>query len=77
VAELSAQDRELAIAELERIERTLTDMSAWADGDSESQQRASIALEDAASQIRAAGWMLERIDPGRLASLVHRRIRLP
>ena len=71
-AELTKQHREQALAWLDGIERTLSDMSAWADGDSPDRERASIALEDAARAVAAAGWLLQR-DPARVAGLVHRR----
>jgi hypothetical protein len=72
--ELSPDGRRLAIAELERIEQTLTLMSAWADGDSADRERVAIALEDAARAVQAAGWLLERADRVRVAELVHRRL---
>jgi hypothetical protein len=31
-------------------------------------------LEDAASLVRGAGWITERLDPARVAMLAHRRI---
>lgn len=73
MAEISRRDRELAITELDHIERTLSAMSAWADGDSPDRERASIMLEDAAKAVMAAGWLIER-DPARVAELVHRRM---
>lgn len=72
--ELSPADCRLAIAELERIEQTLTQMCIWADGDSSDRERAAIALEDASRAVQAAGWLLERADRARVAELVHRRL---
>jgi hypothetical protein len=77
MAELSPHDRQLAIAELERIEQTLVQMSMWADGDSADRERCSIALEDASRAVQAAGWMLSRADRLRVAELVHRRMSPP
>ena len=74
MAELSQQDRALAIAELERIEQTLTAMSMWIDGDSADRERCSIALEDAARAIQAGAYLIERADRERVAELVHRRM---
>lgn len=73
-AVLSQQDRALAISELERIEQTLIQMSAWADGGSADRERCSIALEDAAKCVMAAAYLIERADRERVAELVHRRM---
>jgi uncharacterized membrane protein YebE (DUF533 family) len=71
-----------ALAELERMITTLSQMSAWADGDTAGRERAAIMLEDAGNAVRAAGWELERADPqrpdpARIAQLVHRRLVPP
>jgi hypothetical protein len=73
-AELTPQARQMAIAELEAIEQTLSGMSAWVDGDDPDRQRCSIYLEDASNLIRAADWMMERLDRARVAMLAHRRV---
>jgi len=74
MAELSPHDRALAIAELERISGTLSQMSMWADGDSPDRERVSIMLEDAAKAVMAAGWLLERAGRLRVSELAHRRM---
>jgi hypothetical protein len=74
MADLSQRDREQAIAELERITDTLDRMSAWLDGDEPDRQRCAIMLEDAANLVRGAGWIVERLDPARVAMLAHRRM---
>jgi hypothetical protein len=72
-AELTPQARQMAIAELEAIERTLSAMSAWVDGDGE-RVRASILLEDAAQRVMSATFLIERLDPQRVSELMHRRV---
>jgi hypothetical protein len=74
MGEISPADRHLAIAELERIEQTLVQMSMWADGDSADRERVAIALEDASRAVQAAGWMLSRADRLRVSELAHRRM---
>ena len=74
MAEITPHDRQLAISELEHISDTLVLMGMWADGDSADRERASIALEDAARCVQAAGWLLERADRARVAELAHRRL---
>jgi len=71
---LTPQARQMAVRELEAIERTLSAMSAWVDGDSGERVRASILLEDAAQRVMAAGFLIERLDSGRVAELMHRRV---
>jgi len=75
-AELTRQDREAALAELDRIERTLSEMSEWVDGDSDARERCAIMLEDAAKAVMAAAWTLTR-DAYRVSELVHRRLPPP
>ncbi len=79
MAELDQQLLAMAVEELGRIDQILTKMSMWADDDvSDTRQRVSIALEDAATAVRSAGWLLERADPAehvvRVSELVHRRL---
>ena len=74
MAEISQTDRALAIAELERIARTLMDMSMWVDDDSADRERASICLEDASKYVMAGAFLLERADRVRVADLAHRRM---
>ncbi len=77
MGDLTPQARQQAVAHLEAIEQTLSAMSAWIDGDDPDQQRAAIHLEDATNLVRAAGWMIERLDPARVAMLAHRRVTSP
>jgi len=72
-AELTRQDREAALAELDRIERTLSEMSEWVDGPGSDREKASIWLEDAAKACLAAARLIQR-DPVRVGELVHRRL---
>ena len=69
-------DREIACQELDKIERTLSEMSAWVDGGTPDRKKASIMLEDAARAVAAAAWTIQR-DPVRVASQVHRRLPPP
>lgn len=70
---LPDQHRAMALAELERIEQTLSEMSQWVDGDAPDREKASVLLEDAARAVAAAGWALERASRSRVADLAHRR----
>jgi hypothetical protein len=74
MAELTQQGRQQAIRDLDAIEATLDGMSAWIDGGEPDRQRAAIQLEDAANLIRSTGWLIERLDPARVAMLAHRRM---
>jgi hypothetical protein len=85
---ITAAQRQQAVAELERIERVLEELSAWIDGDGDQDVRAAIELEDAAVRVRSAVFLVERADPARVAAawleqgagpvrvaeLVHRRL---
>ncbi len=73
MAELSRQDRELALARLAEIEQELSQASEWVDGDSDARERCAIMLEDAAKAVMAAAWTLTR-DAYRVSELVHRRL---
>jgi hypothetical protein len=74
MAEITPEARAQAIRDLEAILATLEGMSEWIDGDSSDRQRAAIMLEDAANLVRGAGWVIERLDPARVAMLAHRRM---
>jgi hypothetical protein len=74
MTDLTREGRRLAIITLKSIEQTLTQMSAWVDGDEADRQRTAIWLEDAAALVRSAGWTLERIDPETASQLAHRRM---
>ena len=73
MAELSRSNREVACRELDKIEDTLSRMSAWIDGATNDRQRAAIHLEDAASHCLAAAHLIER-DLVRVAGMAHRRV---
>lgn len=64
----------MVAAGLARIEQTRSQMSQWVDGDDPAKQKAAILVEDAATAICAAGWVVERADPARVAMLTHRRM---
>ena len=66
MADIAPQDRGKALAELERIAHTLTQMSEWL-GDA-GEERAGAMLEDAWKNAVAAGWLLQR-SPTRTAAL--------
>ena len=68
MTEITLHDREKALAELERIAHTLTQMSEWLGGSGE--QRAGAMLEEAWKNVVAAGWLLQR-RPARAATLTH------
>jgi hypothetical protein len=72
MAEIGPAERTAALAELERIEATLTAMSGWLDADG--QERAAIVAEDAASSVAGLVFLVERPQPGRM---VRRRMRYP
>ena len=58
MSEIAPQDREKALAELERIAHTLTQMSEWlADA---GEERAGAMLEEAWKNVVAAGWLIQR-----------------
>ncbi len=77
MAELTPRDRQLAIAALDRVEQTLTQMSMWVDDDSADSQRVAIMLEDSAKSVMVASYLLSRADRLRAAELVHRRMSAP
>ena len=64
--EITPQDRGKALAELERIAHTLTQMSGWLGHAGE--ERAGAMLEEALKNVVTAGWLLQR-DPARTAAL--------
>jgi hypothetical protein len=66
MAEITPQDRGKALAELERIAYTLTQMSEWLGNAGE--ERAGAMLEEALKKVVTAGWLLQR-DPARTAAL--------
>jgi hypothetical protein len=66
MAEVTPHDREQALAELERIAYTLTQMSQWLG--SAGEQRSAVMLEEAWKNVVAAGWLLQR-NPARTAAL--------
>jgi hypothetical protein len=66
MAEITPQDRGKALAELERIAYTLTQMSEWLGNAGE--ERAGAMLEEALKNVVTAGWLLQR-DPARTAAL--------
>jgi len=66
MAEVTPHDREQALAELERIAYTLTQMSEWLGHAGE--ERAGAMLEEALKNVVTAGWLLQR-DPARTAAL--------
>jgi hypothetical protein len=66
MAEIMPQDRGKALAELERIAHTLTQMSEWLGNADE--ERAGAMLEEALKNVVTAGWLLQR-DPARTAAL--------
>jgi len=66
MAEIMPQDRGKALAELERIAHTLTQMSEWIGNSGE--ERAGAMLEEAWKNVVAAGWLLQR-SPTRTAAL--------
>ena len=68
--EITPQEREKALAELERIDQTLLQMSQWLVDAGE--ERAAIMLEEAWKNVAAAAWLIQR-DPARHAALTHRR----
>jgi hypothetical protein len=71
MAEITPHDRGQALAELERIAHTLTQMSEWIGNAGE--ERAGAMLEEAWKNVVAAGWLLQRnpartaLPPGRAA----------
>jgi len=70
MAEITPQDRGQALAELERIAQTLTQMSEWLGWAGE--ERAGVMLEEAWKNVLAAGWLLQRtparaLPPGQAA----------
>jgi hypothetical protein len=70
MADIAPQDRGKALAELERIAHTLTQMSEWL-GDA-GEERAGAMLEEAWKNVVAAGWLLQR-SPTRTAALTQRQ----
>jgi hypothetical protein len=64
--EITPHDRGKALAELERIAHTLTQMSEWLGGAGE--ERSGVMLEEAWKNVVAAGWLLQR-NPARTAAL--------
>jgi len=58
MAEITPQDRGKALAELERIGHTLTQMSEWLY--SAGEERAAVMLEEAWKNAVAAGWLMQR-----------------
>jgi hypothetical protein len=62
MAEITPQDRGKALAELERIAHTLTQMSEWLGHAGE--ERAGAMLEEAWKNVVAAGWLLQRAPAG-------------
>ncbi len=71
MANLSQSHRQMAIAELERIEETLSQLSAWLDG--LGLEQPAILIEDSWRNILAAQRLLQR-DPAARARLVHGRL---
>jgi cell division protein YceG involved in septum cleavage len=59
----------MALAELARIDQTLSQMAEWLDEAGE--ERAAVLLEDAWKAVLAAGSLIER--DTQAAGLVHRR----
>jgi hypothetical protein len=75
VAEITREHRELALDELEKVARTLQDMSMWIDDDhDDARQRAAILLEDTSKSAMSAGWLLERADRIQAGLMAHRRM---
>ena len=70
MAEVTPHDRETALAELERIAYTLTQMSQWLG--SAGEQRPAVMLEEAWKNVVAAGWLIQH-SPGRTAVPTYRR----
>jgi hypothetical protein len=66
MTEIAPHDRGQALAELERIAHTLTQMSEWLGHAGE--ERAGAMLEEAWKNVVAAGWLLQR-NPARTAAL--------
>ena len=66
MAEITPHDRGQALAELERIAHTLTQMSEWLGNAGE--ERTAAMLEEALKNVVAAGWLLQR-NPARTAAL--------
>jgi len=58
MAEIMPHDRGKALAELERIAETLTQMSQWLGSGGE--QRSAVMLEEAWKNAVAAGWLMQR-----------------
>jgi len=70
MAEIMPHDRGKALAELERIAETLTQMSQWLGSGGE--QRSAVMLEEAWKNVVAAGWLIQR-SHARNAVPTHRR----
>ena len=70
MTEITPQDRGKALAELERIAHTLTQMSEWLGNAGE--ERAGAMLEEALKNVVTAGWLLQS-NPARAAALPHGR----
>jgi hypothetical protein len=70
MAEVTPHDREQALAELERIAYTLTQMSQWLG--SAGEQRSAVMLEEAWKNVVAAGWLIQR-QPARAAVPAYHR----
>ena len=68
--EITRLEREKALAELERIDHTLTQMAEWLANAGE--VRAAVMLEEAWKNVAAAGWVIQQ-DAARNA-LTYRRM---